>query len=104
MISLKSINYQLNINFDLTNDLLFLISNDLFVLVPHKFLLFFKVLNNLTERLFKNLDLSLKCLDLLLLSLAPLIILVNCTQLQHVCSFSLLVFFLKSQFLSLAVI
>ena len=103
MISLKSIKlFRTGIN--LTYDLFLLIADDLLMLISHQYLFLFEVLNYLSERLLKHLDLALESFDLLLLKLASLIVLIHSTQLKHVCSLGLLVFFLESQLLSLAVI
>ncbi len=103
MISLKSINL-VRTGINLTYDLFLLIADDLLMLISHQLLFLFEVLNYLSKRLLKYLDLSLESLDLLLLGFAALIILVNSTKLKHVCSLGLLIFLLKLQLFALTVI
>lgn len=81
-----------------------MIPNDLFMLVSHQFLFLFKVLHNLAQRLLKDLDFALECLDLFLLQFASLIVLIDCSELKHVCSLGLFVFLLESLLLTLAII
>lgn len=103
MISLKSINL-VRTGINLTYDLFLLIADDLLMLIPHQFLFLFEVLNYLSKRLLKYLDLSLESLDLLLLGFPALIILVNCTKLKHISSLGLLIFLLKLQLFAFTII
>lgn len=75
----------------LTEDLFLLIPDDLLVLESDQLLLLLKVLHYLPQALLEYLDLALEHLDLPLLGLAPLVILIHSSQLQHVGSFCLLV-------------
>jgi hypothetical protein len=80
MISLKSINL-VQTGIKLTYDLFLLITDNLLMLISHQFLFLLEVLNYLSKRLLKNLDLALESLDFLLLGFAALVILVNSTKL-----------------------
>lgn len=75
----------------LTEDLFLLIADDLLVLEADQLLLLLKVLYNLPQTLLEHLDLAFEHLDLPLLGLAPLVILVHGSQLQHVSPLCLLV-------------
>lgn len=81
-----------------------MVTDDLFVLVPHQLFFFFKVFHDLPERLLEDLNLALEHLDLLLLSLPSLVILVDGTQLEHVLPLGLLVLLLQSLLLLLVIV
>jgi hypothetical protein len=73
------------------DDLFLLITDDLVVLVSDKLLLLFEVLNDLAECLLEYLHLAFEKLNSSLLCLSSLIVLIDCSQLEHVSPLSLFV-------------